>query len=245
MAAGVMSRERYSRLENERNSVRADEVLKLLQIHDASVVKFLEDEEQVNVHEQHQDQVIEAYFERDVAKLRQLKNSRDWNNPHEKFAVEMLIAKLEDKDDKFTLTFKRKMKRIFIDMKDLNKNILWLLLVYMNLYKFDELAPLIETIFNRYENRCKKAGDLDQRTHELMASICASCLKFCNREDEDGFKLFIWAEQVLNNIPDFADVFLQKLVGWYFVFKIEGQDECAEFVRDLIAECGYLNYLEM
>ncbi|MGQ5709755.1 helix-turn-helix domain-containing protein [Lactobacillus sp. PSON] len=240
MIAEVMKRERYSRLENEKNSVRADEVLNLLRLHDVSIVKFLEDGEQVNIHEQRQDQVINAYFERDIAKLKQLKNSKELNNQHENLAIEMLIAKLEDKDDKFKPAFKRKMKRVFLEMKDLNKNILWLLLVCMNLYEFDELESLMEVIFSRY----KKAANLDRRTHELMASICASYLKICSREDEDGVE-FDHAVQVLNSVPNFGDVFLQKLVGQYFAYKRNGQDEYAEFVKNLITECGYLNYLEM
>ncbi|TSO25406.1 helix-turn-helix transcriptional regulator [Lactobacillus sp. LL6] len=240
MIAEVMKRERYSRLENERNSVRADEVLNLLKLHDVSIVKFLEDGEQVNVHEQRQDQVINAYFERDIMKLKKLKDSKELNNPHEKFAVAILIAKLKDQDDKFAPDFKRKMKRVFLEMKDLNKNILWLLLVCMNLYEFDELESLMAVIFSRY----RKAANLDRRTYELMASICVSYLKICSQEDEDGVE-FNHAVQVLESVPSFGDVFLQKLVGQYFTYKRNGQDECAEFVKNLVTECGYLNYLEM
>lgn len=239
MAAGVMPRWRYSRMENERNSVRADEVLKLLKLHDTSVVEFLEDDEQVDIHEQLQDQVIGAYFRQDIEKLKQLKNSKELHNQHEEIAVEMLIAKLEGKDDKFTPAFKRKMKRVFLEMKDLNQNILWLLLVYMNLYEIDELGSLMEAIFSRYE----KSENLDKRTHELMASICVNYLKICSQEDEASFE-FNQAEWVLRDVPNFGDVFLQKLVGQYFIFKGRGQAEWAEFVKDLVTECGYLRYLE-
>lgn len=239
MIGDVMkNRWRYSRIENGKSSIRADEVIQLLKLHDVSAVKFLEDGEQVNIHEQYQDQAIQAYFKRDVVKLRQLEE--ELNNQRDKFAVEMLIAKLEGKSDKFTPALKRKMKHIFFEMKDLNKNILWLLLVYINLYEFDELTSLMDAVFSRYE----KAEDLDRRTQELMASICVSYLKICNRKDEDDFE-FIQAERILESVPDFADVFLQKLIGQYFIFKRRKQNERAKFVKDLIEKGGYLNYLEM
>lgn len=236
----MTNRWHYSRIENEQISIRADEVLQLLRLHNEPVVKFLEDEDQVNLHEQRQDQVIQAYFERDVEKLKQLKSSEELNNQHDKLAIEMLVAKLEGKDDKFTPALKRKMKHVFFEMKNFNKNILWLLLVYMNLYKLDELESLMNVIFNRYE----KAKNLDRRTQELMASICVSYLKICSREDENSFEV-VRIEQVLESIPDFVNVFLQKLIGQYFIFKRRGQVEWAKFVKDLIKKCGYLNYLEM
>lgn len=239
MIGDIMNnRWRYSRIENGKSSIRADEVLQLLELHDVSAVKFLEDDKQVNSHEQHQDQAIQAYFKHDIAKLKQL--DEELNNQRDKFAVEMLIAKLEGNDDKITPALKRKMKHVFFEMKDLNKNILWLLLVYMNLYELDDLESLMDIIFSRY----KKAKNLDPRTQELIASICVSYLKICSWKDENNFE-FNQAERVLEDVPDLADVFLQKLIGQYFIFKRRGQDEWAEFVKDLIEKCGYLNYLKM
>lgn len=240
MAQGIMSRSFYSRVENGISSPGVNEMIALLKMHDVSVVNFLEDEDQVNLREKYQDQVILAYFKRDLNKLKQLRDVSELNNRRDKFAIKMLIAKLEGKETEFTSVLRRKMKHAFFEMKDLNKNILWLLLVYMNLYEFDELGSLMDVIFSRYE----KSKNLDRRTLQLMASICVSYLKRCSQQDENDFE-FMQAERVLAEVPNIADVFLQKLIGQYFIFKRREQDEWAEFVKELIAECGYENYLEM
>lgn len=239
MAAGVVSQSFYSRIESGDSAISPDELVELLAVHDISVVQFLKEGYEEEDRELYQDKAIEAYFNGDVDGLKTLLNSSGSQNKRDRFGVKILIAELEGKQEELDSRTKRKIRHIFFNARKLDSDILWLLLVYMNLYEFGDLSSLMHLVFGRYEQE----DMLDKRTQQLMASICVSYLKICEckgASDKEVSKI----EEVLAKIPNIWAVFLQKLVGVYFEFRRSKENKWAGLIEELVEGCGYQNYLK-
>ena len=238
MAADIMSQSFYSRIESGKSTISASELVELLSAHEISIVRFLKDGYEKNARELYQDKAIEAYFGRDVVGLEKLLGSSKLRNKRDSFAVKILIAELKGEQEELDPRTKRKIRHIFFNAKKLDSDVLWLMLVYMNLYNFGELSALMHLVFGRYE----KEDNLNKRTQQLMASICVNYLKSCNEYGND--EEISQVERILAKIPNFSGVFLQKLVGVYFDFKKNKENEWADLIEELVEGCEYQNYLK-
>lgn len=241
MSAGVVDRSFYSRIENERSSITAEELMKILENQNVSIIKFLESGYGCKANNSvFQDRAVEAYFNNDIHQLKEMGEDTDFKDARAKLALDFLIAKLENKTNQISPLVRRKMKYTFFQVGEMNKDTLWYLLVFMDSYSFDDLKALMETIFNKF----KKSEHLDMRVIQLLACIYVNYMKTCRLVAESKHE-FEKAVKYLQELPNLPVVFLPKMIGRYFVAIKQGDSNLGEELKTYIKVCGYEKYLHM
>lgn len=241
MAAGVVDRSFYSRIENESSAITIEELMKILKRHDISVVKFLKQDSTNRVNNSiFQDQAIEAYFNNDINQLKLMSEEIEIKDARAKLALDFLVAKLEGKASQVTPIVRKKMKYTFFQVGEMDKDTLWYLLVFMDSYNSDDLKGLMQTVFSKF----KKAKELDMRIVQLLASIYVNYMKTCQL-DADSKHEFAKAAKYLLALPNLPVIFLPKMIGRYLVAIEQGDDDLANELQTYIEVCGYEKYLHV
>lgn len=234
MVAGKMDRSFYSRIEGGKNTITANDLLKVLKVHNVSALEFLKDEQVGTVDSwDYQDQLVEAYFARDAEKLSELQQILEVKDSKLKLAAEFLQAKLNGKVEELSVEDKQQMRYIVFQISYVDSEMLWYLFVFMDLYDFDELQGLVNSIFKKF----KRLKNCDSRTLQMMAIVGVRYLKFCKKYHAD--KELAKTASFISKLPTNENTFLAKAVS----LCLTGKDE-DHTLAFYLREVGYEKYLD-
>lgn len=236
MAANVVNRTFYGRIENNQNKISTKNFFALLEAHQIPILCFLRglgDVEPKN--KKYRQQISNAYEQKDLKRLQTIKKKKSFNDQKMQLIVTWLLADLEDKKQNFPVAQRGKLKYHLFKNWHWDNNSLWIFSLSMNLYNFHELQGIVDSIFNHYQTNTD-----DEERLEILSNIAVSYLVLCDqKEDHDEVQRSI---NFLNHLPSSALIALQKLVGQAFAAKYQRDKETYKVLQSVIAENGY-NYI--
>ena len=184
MSNNYFDRSFYSRIENGENSIAAEDLIKILQKNNISIVDFLCEYGDIRPKEQiYQRRIENAYALKDIDKLKEIKNDTKYTNQIVKYIIELMIAKLENKPEKYP-ELRRNFKKYIYNLNKWDESSLWILEYSMFIYNFSDLEGIIDSIFNKYQN----TELMNDRVIQLLAKISTNYLNICLQQKKLKYK---------------------------------------------------------
>lgn len=208
MAAGIVNRSFYSRVENGSSSITADNLMKILYKHGLAMTEFLRDFDtsESNI-ETYQDKITVAYINKDILALKDIYLHFKYEDVRTKRLLKFLIAELNA-----TATRKqfKKLSYIFFKQNKWDEETLWLIFHIMDWYEMSDLRDLIDTVIKKFNYK-----NSTERMKQLMIRIAIRYLAICFKRDKDDSK----AQDIINrlkSLPNTADMRLYKIITVYY-----------------------------
>lgn len=235
MVVSIMDHSAYARVEANRSRVGSENFIKIFQRNNFSIVDFLKNFGDTSFkNKKYQDQVMLAYLRKDKVALEKLVADPKLNISYIKWSIELMLDNLNERSINQKLIAKLKNTMLKIDNWD--ENSLWILLVIMPEFEFQDLNSLVDSIFNNFKYYSGKNVELIN----VLASVAVAYLEICQREDCDNLKCRK-AINLLRDLPAISEIFLQKILGTYYEAKCDGNQKLADKITNFIKEGDDLN----
>ena len=235
MAIKVMDHSAYARVEANRSRVGSEKFIKIFQVNNFSIVDFMKNFGDTSLkNKKHQDQVMLAYLRKDKATLEKLLADPNLNISYIKWSIELMLDNLNERPINQKLI--AKLKNIMLKIDNWDENSLWILLVIMSEFEFQDLNSLVDSIFNSFEYYSGKNVELIN----ALASVTVAYLEICQKEDCGNLN-YRKAIKLLKNLPAISGIFLQKMLGTYYEAKFDGNQKLVDKITNFIKEGDNLN----
>lgn len=235
MVAGVMDHSAYARVEANKSKISSENFIQIFQKNNFSIIDFMKNFGDTSLkNKTYQDQVMLAYLRKDIAALEKLVADPALNISYIKWAIELMLEKLNGCPVNQKLVAKLKNTMLKIDNWD--ENSLWILLVIMPEFEFQDLRSLADSIFKDFEDCSSKNVELIN----ALASVAVAYIKICQKEDHYDSECKK-AIKLLKHLPAISEIFLQKILGTYYEAKLDGDQELVDKITDLLEGSDNLN----
>lgn len=208
MAAGIVNRSFYSRVEGGCNSITADALLKLLYAHEISTIEFLQEFGSINPNiDGYQKKITLAYLNGDAKELRHIQRELKIGDKRIEYLIELLIAKLEGHSHSIQI---EKLGWNLMKKDRLDEENLWLIFHVMDNYDFEDLQGVVETVLNKFD-----FDSANEWSQQLVAQIVVKYLKACF----DQKKMNIEIQKMINflkNLPNLVELSEYKIQAAYY-----------------------------
>lgn len=235
MVAGVMDHSAYARVEANKSKISSENFIKIFQKNNFSIVDFMKNFGDTSLkNKTYQDQVMWTYLRKDIAALEKLMADPALNISYIKWAIELMLDNLNERPINQKLIAKLKNTMLKIDNWD--ENSLWILLVIMPEFEFQDLNSLLDSIFKDFEDCSSKNVELIN----ALASVAVAYLEICQKEDCYDSKCKK-AIKLLKQLPAISEIFLQKILGTYYEARFDNNQELMDKITNFIEEGDSLN----
>ena len=208
MAAGIVNRSFYSRVEGGCNSITAAALLKLLYAHEISTIEFLQEFGSINPNiDGYQKKITLAYLNGDAKELRHIQRELKIGDKRIEYLIELLIAKLEGYSHSIQI---EKLSWNLMKKDGLDEENLWLIFHVMDNYDFEDLQGVVETVLNKFD-----FDSADDWCQQLVARIVVKYLKACF----DQKKMNIEIQKIINflkSLPNLVELSEYKIQAVYY-----------------------------
>lgn len=237
MIDNIMTTSFYSKVEHEKHDITINDLLDILNDHHMSLYDFFSGITELRTEDQiiqdqltlafyeekvdelkalkpknlpYQETIEAAYSEKDAASLIAILNDPNFTNQKYRQVILLLLTDLGDTQYRISKYDLRKPKHTIFQLGKWDQDSLWIFFMSMSLYSFQELAELINSIFNDYNYQKER----DEYSLSLLANIEARYARFCYQDNQrDEF------EKALNYLTRLSDsklILLQKLTVKYY-----------------------------
>ncbi|MBD5430451.1 helix-turn-helix transcriptional regulator [Lactobacillus sp.] len=235
MVADVMDHSAYARVEANKSKIGSNNFINIFQKNNFSIVDFMKNFGDTSFkNKTYQDQVMLAYLYEDKETLEKIATDTTLNISYIKWAIELMLERLNGYPINQKLVVKLKNTMLKID--DWDENSLWILLVIMSEFEFQDLKSLVDSIFNNFEGYAGKNIELIN----VLASVAVAYLEICQKENCDNSK-YKKAIKLLKNLPAIAEIFLQKMMGIYYEAMLNGNQKLVDKITNFLEEGDNLN----
>lgn len=208
MAAGIVNRSFYSRVENGSSSITVDSLMKILYKHELSITEFLHDfgnaEPKLGVY---QDKITAAYINKDIVALKEIYFHFKYEDARIKKLLQFLIDELNGVVTKKQF---KQLNYIFFKQNKWDEETLWLIFHIMGWYEPDDLQNLIDVIIKK----CNREETTD-RMKQLMVRLAIRYLDICvkqDRNDDEVKEIFT----LLKSLPNTSEMRMYKIIAVYY-----------------------------
>lgn len=239
MSAHIMDRSFYSRVEANKNKIRINHLIRILNYHHIPLIKFFTGFGNIKPENSvYEERIREAYYQHDLDQLRAIRDDSNFSSEKIKQVAGLLLDELNGVHQ-FSGETKHKLRYNSFRLGAWDADTLWILSMSMVLYDFDELSGIVDSIFNRFAKQKIEDG----RILELLADVSVAYLQFClaNRRKKADVKV---ALDFLQELPDSTLIFLQKMLGKYYQALFDNDVVRAKKLHDMLLNMGYQNYLK-
>lgn len=236
MVMKVMDHSAYARVETNKTKISSANFIKIFQRNNFSIVDFMKNFGDISFkNKKYQDQVMLAYLRKDKASLERLAADSTLNISYIRWSIELMLDNLNERRVNQKLISKLKNTMLKIDNWD--ENSLWILLVIMPEFEFQDLNSLVDSIFNGFEEYSGKNVELIN----ALASVAVAYLEICQKENYGGNLKCRKAIKLLKHLPAISEIFLQKMMGTYYEAKLDGNQKLVDKITNFIKEGDNLN----
>ncbi|QQP27903.1 helix-turn-helix domain-containing protein [Lactobacillus ultunensis] len=236
MAAGIINRSFYSRVEKNKNAISTRDLMKILYHHEVSMVQFCQELGETKPQiVNYQEEIIQAYLKEDIVTLKKIYKKRNFVDIRIKSFILLLISKLEEKIDEVKSIIHKDPNYSYLQECNWSEENLWFTYFVMDLYNMDELQNLVNTLVNKYQNRLS-----DRQTAHLVARVLIKYLDFCvkkhqmNKEMNDAIKL-------LKFLPNEVEFGIYRILAVYYEEVLNKNYQNVNLIVDTLQDNG-LNY---
>lgn len=234
MAANVLDQSYYSRVESNQNKIRVQTLLALLELHQVPLMEFLNDFGDTQPKNRpYQEKIEDAFFKKDNQTLKQIIADPAFSNQKIKQIAKLLLSKMGEPGYSLSDSKKRNLKYNIFKLGKWDLDSLWIFSMSMNLYSFEELTGLVNSIFNK----CVCHENDDNYFVTLLANIATRYARVCYQKKQ--LKELEIAVNYLNHLPASKIIMLQKLTALYFQNKLKHNSGEAKKIKYLLELSGY------
>ena len=142
-----------------------------------------------------------------------------------------MIAKLNGNQSNFSSQIKANIKKIFWEMESWNPNSLWVLSNTMEIYDFDDLEGLVNSVFHKFND----FDDYDDEVIKLLATITLNYLEICLSQDNINEQEVNRTKNYLNKLPSTSPVAFEKVKGNYLLAVDQSDYKIAEKIEKILS----------
>ncbi|NRN92823.1 helix-turn-helix domain-containing protein [Lactobacillus helveticus] len=229
-AHGVVNETYLAYVENEEGKIRAKDLIAILNQNHLSIIAFLADFGNIQSDSFfYENQANDAFFNQDVQKLQQ--SSDSCKNILIKEVIQLMIAKLNGNQSNFSSQIKADIKKTFWELESWNPNSLWVLSNTMEIYDFDDLEGLVNSVFHKFND----FDDYDDEVIKLLATITLNYLEICLSQDNINEQEVNRTKNYLNKLPSTSTVAFEKVKGNYFLALHHSDYKIAEKIKKILS----------
>lgn len=241
MAANIVSRSYYSKVENNKYSITAEKLFNLLNYHNISIIDFLRRIQQSNapMTETIEDilsrELSEAFYSRDIKRVYELKKQIDRSEVSKelKIRVELVLAIIRNSLDALDNNFKKEVKEyLFVD--DWVKNE-WTLKLFGNamiLFSKEYLNIYISQVIKYYKN-------IRNFPLETQTRICTIFINYLfNTYKNPDIKRWDGIFSILKDTAQHPSLGMYRLVGLYFRTLKNKDITMSKSIRKVLLDSG-------
>lgn len=234
MIDGYLDRSFYSRVENNKNSIAAEDLINILQNNNISIVDFFNSFGDANPKNQiYQKKIESAFMEKDIDELKSIKEDNNFTNKIIKDVAELMLAKFENNSNKYG-ELRQRFKKYIYHLDKWDEDSLWTLSYTMFIYDFNDLEGIVDSIFNKYQFHKVR----DSKIIYLLAQIAINYLKICLEQDRVKAQIKRTLT-FLEDLPNIDEIALYKMYGTCYQEKYNKRD-----YENILKECGYGRYFD-
>lgn len=229
MVSGTISRSFYSRVERNENLISTGDLMKIMYSHEVPMVKFCQGlgntQPQLHVY---QKRILYAYLKGDVDALDKIYHEGNFADSRIKSFIILLASKIEGRIEEAKEIIQKDPSYSCLQGNDWNEENLWFTFFIIDLYDFNQVQNLIDTLFNKYH-----AKDVDECTMRLVSRILVRYLDLCFKQGKrnDEMKEAI---ELLKLLPSNVEFGVYKILVTYYEELLDGNFENAQLIVDLL-----------
>lgn len=237
MADRIITESFYSRVENGKNEISINDLLKILNAHQVSLFDFFNGVEECEPKAIIlQKRIIRAFIDCDVTALEKINSSTDQHKIQ--LEIQLMVATIKKSTSQLIASLQKEMKDNLLQIGSWNEKSLWQLAISFPLYSFKEGTLLINSIY-------EKENSFDFNNLRVLLAIAfveLNYLQLCFQNDrEKEGKLTIYH---LKKLPASAPIFLPKLLANYCLASFDHDFQKKKEIYAFMKEMNYLKYLE-
>lgn len=232
MCAGVVSEAFYSRVENNKNDITINDLLKILNNQHISFYDFFMPFDSPSI-----DQEIQrAFINYNRIKLEQLKDDPRAQNSKYQLEFIIMLAILDDHTDGLSAELKQKIKHRVLHIGEFDNDFLFELQLIMPFCELNEVKLLVDYILASSQN----LEAVDARMPLLLSTLVAyikRCVKEKNATEARRIIKFIY------NMPATSSVTIYRTVARYYSALIDDDQAEVKKIKTLIQLTGYSAFI--
>ncbi|CCI80875.1 helix-turn-helix domain-containing protein [Lactobacillus hominis] len=227
--ADIVTESFYSRVESNRSNISMAKLIEILNYNHVSLYDFFKP----IIQEQFEDEVIIAFIDQDVSKLK--KYSETTIDGHREI-IKLMAAILENKDFKVSKDCLEQMNN-FVQTNDLaNEKVLIVQLLLAHLSPIEDLDQIVQRL--SYASSINK-DNLSLRIIAQTLLVCAQ--RFYKDKQYESAKK---ALGLIDDLPNRSVLTLEKVLSKYYKALISGDAVQSKKIEKVLAKIGYEKYLK-
>ena len=229
MAAGIVNRSFYSRVENGSSSITADNLMKILYRHELSMTDFLYNfgntKPKLGVY---QDRITAAYINKDIVTLKEIYINFKYEDIRIKRLLKFLIDELNGVANQRQF---KQLNYIFFKQNKWDEETLWLVFHIMEWYEMSDLQDLIDAVIKKCN--CENATD---RMRHLIVRVAIKYLDICFKQDNKNKVEEII--DLLKFLPNTTDMWIYKMMAVYYDKIFHHKYDEAKSIVNILKMCN-------
>lgn len=249
-AGDVLTQSYYSKVEQNRNQITVQALIKLLSQNQIQLQDFFQrvDQEDDAQHELQQinQMMTQAYYSNNLSQMEQIKSLIDVSSlsSNEKedqlLMISGFIELMDNKEIRTDKELQDKIKSKIFDIPDFNQNKLMLYCDFMRFYDLESNWIITQTILKQYKN----TADID--IQKLLLAIITNLLIFSI--EEDRFTGLLGIIDYAKKIKTVPDLFFYKIVLSFFEnissYKVTNDHVYKDKAQDIIRAVNHAGMTE-
>ncbi|WP_281829710.1 MULTISPECIES: helix-turn-helix domain-containing protein [Lactobacillus] len=242
MAGGIVTQSFNSKVENDKRSIDADLLIKLLTVHHFDVVSFFsrlsnQSKNQYNSYYEIESEITFAKNTKNLAKLKEIEtklNQKDNDLPSWlKFRLELAYAWVTHSNDHISTELKAKVKSLIVG-EDWDRMSFYFLSQAVVLMDIETSYELVKSAFSAF----KKHPVSDPFTLQFVSWIAVNFLNCCYHEkaDESYTRLPI---KFLRELPVTPEIGFSDLLATYYESLFKHDDETKNEIIHILKKGNY------
>lgn len=228
-ADGIINESYLAYVENDKSEIRVNALIALLKQNNISIISFLSNfgdaKPSLSVYEQEAD---DAFFNQDIVRLKKLSNSCP--NTLTKEVIQLMTAKISGNLVDFPNCIRMQIKKTFWEMERWNANFLWIMSNVMEIYTFNDLEGLVNSVFHNFKN----FPEYDNEIIKLLASIALNYLQICLLQSEVNEQEVKKSGAYLDKLPTISIIAFEKIKGKYLLSVHYADEQTAAEINKIL-----------
>ena len=203
---GVISSDHLANIENNKNELRANTFISLMNNNKISLNNFLENFDPIYTHGHVlQIKASEALFNHDVATLKNMIKTFPYPNSVAVQVIKLMLYKAKKEPEALSQKSKKIIKKFLLEVETWDENSLWVIANSLDIYSLKEIKGIINWILDSEKNFIKYT---DYQI-KLLAQICVNYLQlYC--KDDQAQKQVQKVYEYLAQLPNRSVIFYEK-----------------------------------
>lgn len=229
-AKNIINDDYLADIENNKNELRADTFIKLMNANNLSLDKFLQNFDTLQVQSRAvQIKADKAFANHDTKTLEKMVKESSYPRSVTIQVIKLMINKLRGEKDPLPKNSKSIIKKFLFENENWNENSLWVIANSWEIYKVEEANEIMNWLLNNEQN-------FDKYTEykiKLLAQVCINYL-YLYKETKQAQQELQKIYSYMDRLPNCASIFSEKAYFKYLKSTQKGNWNNAGIISEYI-----------